>query len=430
MPIKAARSQQSAASAAAGEAAAAPMDTLPNELLLHVFTFVDPFCLLTSAPGVCRLWRRLCGDTPGLHLDLSCIDEDRHIGQHNDDALGARMMSELAQRWKQAVRVTLSDVLAIDTLVSAMASQCHKLTHFMSSEGVLIGDMGAVSLAMHCPRLVLVDLGRSSKLTDVGLVALAEKCMQLVSITMSRADIHDAGVIALAKHCPLLATIRFPYCKQLTDVGALASCTQLTDVDFGHCHFLADADVISLAKHCAKLTSVNFDSCTGLTDSAVIELAKHCPLLANVRFNECAALMDAGIVVLSTHCAQLRKISLAGCVLLTSASVEAMITHCPLLVAVTLVRCVLLTDSAVVALAKHTSVKTANFSGCALLTNGAVVHLAVLLSKNPTAMSVLRFRDCHLISIDALEALRTCCLQLEFILGPNGSAFRRIVGAA
>jgi len=343
------------------------------------------------------------------------------------------MMSELAQRWKQAVRVTLSDVLAIDTLISAMASQCHKLTHFMSSEGDSIGDMGAVSLAMHCPRLAMVDLGRlsiSTNLTDVALVALAEKCKQLVSITMSRANIQGAGVIALAKHCPLLATIRFPYCKQLTDVGALASCTQLTDVDFGHCHFLADADVISLAKHCAKLTSVNFDSCTGLTDSAVIELAKHCPLLANVRFNECAALMDAGIVVLSTHCAQLRNISLAGCVLLTSASVEAMITHCPLLVSVTLVRCVLLTDSAVVALAKHTSVKTVYFSGCPLLTNGAVVHLAVLLSKNPTAMSVLRFRDCHLISIDALEALRTCCLQLEFILGPNGSAFQRIGGAA
>jgi hypothetical protein len=394
-------------------AVAVPMDTLPDELLLHVFSFVCSQALLTVVPGVCRRWRRLCGDTPGLHLVLNF--EGRRLGQHANDAAGARMMSELAQRWRHAIAVSFVDVDPTDTLVTALASLCPKLARFASGFSYMsvLGDIGVVSLAVHCPRLATVDFGSCPNLTDVGMVALAEKCKQLVSITAGSSQIQSASVVALAKHCPLLTSIDFSYCWQLTNVGALASCTQLTNVNFSECEGVTDADVINLAKHCAKLTSIDFAGCSELTDNAVVALAEHCLLLFSVNFERCAALTDGGVIALATHCSRLRIVTLGACVLLTSGSVLALVHNCPLLTSVDFEYCELLTDSAVVAVAKHASLDSAIFVGCPLLTNGAVVALAAVLSKNPTVLRDLDFYGCSLISEEAIVALTEHCPQLR-----------------
>ena len=394
------------------------MDTLPDEILLHVFSFVCSQALLTVVPGVCRRWRRLCGDTPGLHLVLN----GRHfrLGQHANDAVGSRMMSELVQRWRHAIAVSF--VGPTDTLVTALASSCPKLTRFASGFSYMsssLGDIGVVSLVVHCPRLATVDFSGCPNLTDVGMVALAEKCKQLVSITAQHSQIQSASVVALAKHCPLLTSIDFSACKQLTNVGALASCTQLTNVNFSSCEGVTDADVINLAKLCAKLTSIDFAGCSELTDNAVVALAEHCLLLFSVNFR-CAALTDGGVIALATHCSRLRIVTMSACVLLTSASVLALVHNCSLLTSVDFEYCELLTDSAVVAVAKHASLDIAIFCGCPLLTNGAVVALAAVLSKNPTVLRDLDFYGCSLISEEAIVALKEHCSQLRVVTAPNG----------
>jgi hypothetical protein len=395
------------------------METLPDELLLHVFTFVDPHTLLTLVPGVCRRWRRLCGATPGLHMDMSFFDYDMGLFIHRKDATGARMMAELARRWRNAVGVSFY-VGCTDILLAAMTAQCTKLTHFVSAFSGDITDVGVTSLAMHCPRLVSVCFRECDQLTDVGLVTLAEKCRQLVSVTATYGKIQSSSVTALAKHCPLLTSVNFTNCVRLTDVGALARCTQLTQVGFENCSLVVDADVILLAQHCVKLTNVDFSGCDELTDGAVVALAKHCPLLAIVRFDRCAALTDAGVIVLSAQCARLTVVGLCFCVLLTTTSALALAKNCLLLTSVDFCGCARLTDPAVVAFANHAQVRRANFTSCDELTNGAVVDMAVLLSKTPTSLWEVVFSDCYLISAEALTAMAKHCPQFQIVVAPSG----------
>jgi hypothetical protein len=49
-------------------------ESLPDEMLLAVFELVallDPKAMMTVVHAVCRRWRAVCGDTPGVRLDFA-----------------------------------------------------------------------------------------------------------------------------------------------------------------------------------------------------------------------------------------------------------------------------------------------------------------------------------------------------------------------
>jgi hypothetical protein len=113
-----------------------------------------------------------------------------------------------------------------------------------------------------------------------------------------------------------------------------------------------------------------------------------------------------------------------GCVLLTSVSALALAKHCPRLRLVNFDFCDLLSDS-VVALANLSHLRSASFGGCSQLTNGAVVELAAVLSKNPTVLSHLDFESCPLVSDAALVALFKHCPLLRDVVLPSGTLYSK-----
>jgi hypothetical protein len=409
MPPKAARAQHgrsnsvstSASSTRAASAAAAATTTgttvgaLPDELLLHVFTFVDSETLITSVPGVCRRWRSLCGDTPAVLLDLSFLKDGAPLVVHRNVSTAVRMVLALARRWKHVVKIRLGVLTCSDIIVTAVASCCAQTAEFVvtdcsphdENEGS-VTDVGLVSLAMHCPRLVHVDLP-GFRLTVAGVATLAEQCSQLKSVRLV-GGVSDAGVLSIAKHCHML-----------------------TAADFRQCN-ISNTAVVALAEGCPLLTSVNFSYNTILTDAALTALSQKCPLLTSVDFCSCDRLTDVGVCALAQHCTQLVVVDFFFCNL-TSAAVIALAQGCPHLSKATFSYCQALTNDAVSALVEHcTRLTVADFSYCPQITSGAIVALALFVPKNCPLLTSIDLRQCR-IEADAAAILRKHIPQLTLL---------------
>jgi hypothetical protein len=375
--------------------AAAPtnMDALPDELLLHIFTFVESQTLITSVPGVCRRWRSLCGDTPAVLLDLSFLKAGAPLVVHRNVSTAVRMVLALARRWKHVVGIRLGILTCTDIIVTAVASCCAQTAEFVvtncnHNENGGFTDVGLVSLAMHCPRLVHVDLP-GFKLTVAGMATLAEQCSQLKSVRLV-GGVSDAGVLSIAKHCHML-----------------------TAADFSHCN-ISNTAVVALAEGCPLLTSVNFSFNTILTDVALTALSQKCPLLTSVEVRLCNRLSDVGVCALAQHCTQLVVVDFFSCNL-TSAAVIALAQGCPHLSKVNFSFCTPLTNDAVSALVEHcTRLTVAAFSYCPQITSGAIVALALFVPKNCPLLTSIDLRQCR-IEANAAAILRKHIPQLTLL---------------
>jgi hypothetical protein len=381
------------------------VDTLPDELLLHVFVFLDTKSLMTAISGVCRRWRALHGDTPRVRVDLSFAPPSLLRSPPSRRPAPPLMgLTKALARFKHVE--TVQAPFGQDGIACAIAKCCPRLSVVDLTEHPFDGsvtpgltDIGAVALAEHCPRLTSVDLSRGA-LTDVALKAFAKHCPRVTSLAvggfrggLTDACVHmflerfgpqlttvliangnfdndlvvavanhcpllttfgcpepespvtDAGVVALAQHCPLLKKVNISGCLQLTDVALVTlaeRCKQLTCVDASMCNLLTDDSLVALGKFCPRLVNASFTSCT-LTDFGVTALAKGCPRLTDVALSDCPRLTDAGVVELAKHCPRMKMLYLWECDELTDSSVDALVEHCKHLDMVNLQYCTQIT---------------------------------------------------------------------------------------
>ena len=129
----------------------ASAEHLPEELLGLVLAYVDPATLLSAVPAVCRRWRRMAAEIPGVQLDIKRapgMNRAFQLFRGEADAIAA--LAVLGAKFPKAEAVVLKG--------------CDNLT-----------DAAVVALAERCPLLASVDWGNNRKLTDAAVVALAER---------------------------------------------------------------------------------------------------------------------------------------------------------------------------------------------------------------------------------------------------------------
>ena len=124
------------------------------------------------------------------------------------------------------------------------------------------------------------------RVTDAAVVAVAVFCPQLTSLNLGRdehrEEITDAAVTAVAARCPQLTSLNLCFCDRITDAAVTAvaaGCPQLTSLNLTDCNQITDAAVTAVAVGCPRLTSLHLRGCKQITRTAVTAVKAGYPQL-------------------------------------------------------------------------------------------------------------------------------------------------------
>jgi hypothetical protein len=167
-----------------------------------------------------------------------------------------------------------------DESIAALALHCTGL-HTISLSGTKITDVLLAQLGESCADMRNVNL-LGTAITDSGLARLVEGCHKLEDVNLTECDqITDVGAISLALHCPLIRTL-FLYDTKVTDAGLERigeECRFLKSVDLGGLENVSDVGLIKLAEGCPLLQRVTLYVTGVISDASVRSFAENCPRL-------------------------------------------------------------------------------------------------------------------------------------------------------
>ena len=281
------------------------IEWLQDEVLCIVFSNLDARTLMVSIPHVCKLWRALCQDIPGVHLDFGWLGEGVPVevlvgsqlrplaggdgSKQTNSSRGADAggwKSGLCELFPYTTSVTIGPTFGdcnhlTDAAMLALADKCRGITHADFSRCYDLMDAAVIVLADKCRGITRVYFGDCGKLTDAALLALADKCPGITHADFSLClNLTDVAVIALAGKCPSITYVNFSWCRNLTDAALLAlaeKCPGITYADFGGCMNLTDVAVIALAGKCPGITHADFRECWNLSDAALLAFSDERP---------------------------------------------------------------------------------------------------------------------------------------------------------
>lgn len=189
---------------------------LPDELIVKIFSFLTTKELCQNVAPVCRKWRQ-------ISLDQSlwkCLDFS------SNPRLSSLNLLWLVRRTPLLKKLVISGRMNVTLAEVAILTEC-------------------------CPAMQEIDFGFS----DITSVML--KC--------------------LAENCPNLRKINIEGCDRLGEekcVKCLVKCQKLTHLNFSHCIFIEDSDIIYLSSKLPEIKSINLDGISFLTDRYI-----HCTIL-------------------------------------------------------------------------------------------------------------------------------------------------------
>ena len=99
-----------------------------------------------------------------------------------------------------------------DDIAVSVARNCPHAQH-LSFRNCELTDDGVCELAVHCPRLTLIELSGIHSLTDKSVIALAENCPLIT-------DLHISGCANITKQCVTYLKVSSVHCIFSTVEGA------------------------------------------------------------------------------------------------------------------------------------------------------------------------------------------------------------------
>lgn len=205
------------------------METLPDEILLWIFSYVNtPKTVLVSIPSVCRKWKSLCSSSFTGMLDFSFKDEDYEIGINDQNIL------QLRKRFKYIWKVNLKDeTLKNSTLIEIC--RCNKLTSINLSQTyidsleikkIIENNINLSHLNLKsCVYIKECFLEKKCNLTHLNfannclkdeiLVNIASFCPKLVKLDISFSVINNKGLLELLDKCVKLSHLKITGCYKI-----------------------------------------------------------------------------------------------------------------------------------------------------------------------------------------------------------------------
>ncbi|XP_066297965.1 F-box/LRR-repeat protein 2-like [Branchiostoma lanceolatum] len=407
-----------------------PFSCLPDELILRVFSFLQPALVyLPPVAQVCKRWCGLCQDS-SLWTSLKFSSTTFSSTQQED------VFCNILQRRGNVQRIDLSACwnLVTDRYLEHVGKNCSKLTQLNISGCRRITDRGLAHVANGCKKLRNVVIHACPEITCQGVVSLAKQCVNLEELTISdceglwrdphrmrtipayctrlkcfnvgwssasRGIVIDLDIKHFAMYCTQLRHLNVRS-SQITDNGIAyiaQYCRLLEHLDLGHC-FITDT---GMKCRFPRLRHLDLNGCWHLTDSGLKYLAANNPNLEYLNIDWCFRITDKGIEHLAKRCPKLRHISMAHCFSVSNRGIKQLSQNCPGIAELNVSGNFLLTDKALRYLSESNTVslRTLNVEGCTRLTDQGMG----LLLQTCGRLERLNVRDCRNLSPDGMWLL-------------------------
>jgi F-box and leucine-rich repeat protein 7 len=338
-----------------GHANSLKFDSLPNDVVIKVFQWLDTYDLLTLAT-VCRRFEKLIWD-PALWKTITLKGE----GVSGDKALNCilrRLVDQSNEKCSQVERVMLSDGCKLgDKGLQMIIRKCPNITHLQTQFCTSITNQSLIEFVSKCTNLQHLDITGCSQISCINQNAAdgsRKLLLQYVDLT-DCASLDDMGLRLIVKNCPLLIYFYLRRCIMLTDTSlkyiskfcialkelSVSDCLNVTDfglyelaklgqtlryLSVAKCK-VSDVGLKYLARRCYKLRYVNCRGCEGVSDESIIVLARSCSRLRSLDIGK-TDVSDAGIIALAESCPNLKKLSLKNCDMLGDEGIRYISYYC------------------------------------------------------------------------------------------------------
>ncbi|KAL5007482.1 hypothetical protein ScPMuIL_016288 [Solemya velum] len=299
---------------------------LPDELLLHVFSFLK-ISTLAKCGQVCKHFFRVAMDeslwryiTIRKNHDLN----DDHLVQ-----IGKRHPVSLA-----LIRCHGDNISSrgLRVLFSDCANNLKELNFSCCSHGSLVGDCILLHASAHCHNLTHVDASWCN-VTDSGIMAISQCCRRLESLCINGCQsITDEGFeTVIKKHAQSLRVLEMFGCFSITPraIRFLASQSQyLQTLNLGQCYKLKDECMSQLSASLGWIETLDLRGCRHIKDNCMRRVVKNCPHLHTIALANCPNISDVSLLEISTYLSGIRSIDVCGCKKITDTSVRAVANSC------------------------------------------------------------------------------------------------------
>eukprot|EP00058_Branchiostoma_floridae_P017042 XP_002602530.1 hypothetical protein BRAFLDRAFT_281976 [Branchiostoma floridae] len=269
-----------------------PFSCLPDELILRVFSFLQPALVhLPPVAQVCKRWCGLCQDSSLWTGNVQRID--------------------LSACWN----------LVTDRYLEHVGKNCSKLTQLNISGCRRITDRGLAHVANGCKKLRNVVIHACPEITCQGVVSLAKQCCRFPRLRHLDLNgcwhLTDSGLKYLAVNNPNLEYLNIDWCFRITDKGIehLAKrCPKLRHISMAHCFSVSNRGIKQLSQNCPGIAELNVSGNFLLTDKALRYLAESNTVsLRTLNVEGCTRLTDQGMGLLLQTCGRLERLNVRDC---------------------------------------------------------------------------------------------------------------------
>ena len=188
---------------------------LPPELLLHIFSFLSPFDLITNLAHTCRYFAHLILTRLYSHLDLFKLLSVFHVTHFLPYLPNLRSIS--FHNWYDEISI-LTWAIWFD-MITRTTSQLHTI----SFQNILISPILTcliVESFPRCLRTIIFNYQQNKfyEKFDLILSLLADQTMQLKHITASyQSGITNFGILQLINHLNVIKELNLLYIEAIND---------------------------------------------------------------------------------------------------------------------------------------------------------------------------------------------------------------------
>lgn len=358
------------------------MDGLPDELLLHIFSFLKQ-PRLHGLARVSSRWRTLVYDR--TLWKKVCFPFTYRGGQA--DAVLDHLVTRINRACVTSLDLTNSRVsgLTLYTIMQLL-SNLQELTLSSYKNRPSFSKQGTALSSYSLKKLVFV--GANCNLTDDDAQAFAVCCTQLehLEFNASREKLTDRGVIHFATNC---------HCLRHVSIAE----------DYRAFNSLTASCINAFGLYCRKLQHFHIDGVSWLGNEPVTSVVINNPALEHLHFRNLSGLTDAGVKTIAESCTKLRELFLLHCYKVSDVGLIALANSCQD------IRCFGMTLSKVTDVGTHIMLDTCRLIEHLVLSNNRFVTDDTLVSVAQCLPRLKHLEMCqcsHISHLGVVVVLRHC----------------------
>ncbi|KAK5937808.1 SCF ubiquitin ligase complex subunit [Knufia obscura] len=380
-----------------------PIQKLPPELLIHIFSKLTTTGDLRNSMLVCYHWalytvnilwhRPLCSKWSNLLSVAKTLSNHRPsfpyhemVKRLNLSGIADKVNDGTVQAFincKAVERLTLTSCSKLTDLgVAGLVDGTKRLQALDVTDLEALTDRTMLRVAQHCPRLQGLNITNCAYITDESLLQIALNCTQLKRLKLNGvARVTDESVIAVAENCRSILEIDLQGCQAISSASVTALLSNLP-----HLRELRLAQCVGIDSHAFTdlkpglrfdaLRILDLTACDGVGDEAIARIIPAAPRLRNLVLAKCRHITDQAVRAICTLTKNLHYIHLGHCQLLTDNAVIELVQQCNRIRYIDLACCSRLTDASVRHLAKLPKLRRVGLVKCQNLTDTSIIALA------------------------------------------------------